>query len=57
VIIGTKADRISNNALGNSLRTLKSHFGTDAILPYSTKTGAGRNDLWRRIGQACGFNE
>jgi GTP-binding protein len=57
VIVGTKADRISNNALGNSLRTLKTHFGTDDLLPYSTKTGAGRNDLWRRIGQACGFNE
>jgi GTP-binding protein len=57
VIVGTKADRISNNALGNSLRTLKTHFGIDNVLPYSTKTGAGRNDLWRRIGQACGFNE
>jgi GTP-binding protein len=57
VIVGTKADRISNNALGNSLRTLKTRFGTDDILPYSTKTGAGRNDLWRRISQACGFGE
>ena len=55
VIIGTKADRISNNVLNNSLRTLKSAFGVDDILPYSTKTGAGRNDLWRRIGAACGL--
>jgi GTP-binding protein len=55
VIVGTKADRISNNVLNNSLRTLKTAFGTDDILPYSTKTGAGRNDLWRRIGSACGL--
>ncbi len=53
VIVGTKADRISNNVLSNSLRTLKAAFGTDNILPYSTKTGAGRNDLWRHIGEAC----
>ena len=53
VIVGTKADRISNNVLSNSLRALKAAFGTDSILPYSTKTGAGRNDLWRHIGEAC----
>jgi len=57
VIVGTKADRISNNALSNSLRTLKSAFGLDDILPYSTKTGAGRNDLWRRIGEACRLSD
>lgn len=53
VIVGTKADRISNNVLSNSLRALKAAFGTESILPYSTKTGAGRNDLWRHIGEAC----
>jgi GTP-binding protein len=57
VIIGTKADRISNNVLANSLRTLKNAFGSDYILPYSTKTGAGRNDLWRRIGEACHLSD
>jgi len=57
VIIGTKADRISNNTLSNSLRALKTAFGIEDVLPYSTKTGAGRNDLWRRIGGACGFGE
>ncbi len=57
VIIGTKTDRISNNALANSLRTLKAAFGCDDILPYSTKTGAGRNDLWRRIGEACQLSD
>lgn len=57
VIVGTKADRISNNVLNNSLRTLRSAFGIDDILPYSTKTGAGRNDLWRRIGVACALTD
>ncbi len=53
VIVGTKADRISNNALTNSLKALKNAFGVEGILPYSTKTGAGRNELWRKIGEAC----
>jgi GTP-binding protein len=57
VIVGTKSDRISNNALSNSMRALKTHFATDNIVSYSTKTGAGRNDLWRRIGEACAFGE
>ncbi|HWR13962.1 MAG TPA: ribosome biogenesis GTP-binding protein YihA/YsxC [Terriglobales bacterium] len=57
VIVGTKADRISNNVLSNSVRTLKQSFGVEQILPYSTKTGAGRNELWREIGQACGMTE
>ena len=53
VVVGTKADRISNNVLNNSLRTLKASFGIEDLLPYSTKTGAGRNELWRVIGNAC----
>lgn len=57
VIVGTKADRVSNNVLNNSVRTLKTAFGVENILPYSTKTGAGRNELWRHIGQACGMKE
>ena len=57
VIVGTKADRISKNVLSNSMRTLKTSFGVEQILPYSTKTGDGRSDLWRHISQACGMKE
>jgi GTP-binding protein len=57
VIVGTKADRISHNVLHSSLRTLKAEFGIENLLPYSTKTGAGRNELWREIGSACGMKE
>jgi GTP-binding protein len=57
VIVGTKADRVSNNVLNNSVRTLKSSFGVEELLPYSTKTGAGRNELWRFIGEKCGMGD
>ena len=53
VIVGTKSDRISNNTLANSLRKLQSALGSESILAYSTKVGTGRNELWRRIGEAC----
>jgi GTP-binding protein len=57
IVVATKADRVSNNVLNNSLRTLKASFGIEELLPYSTKTGAGRNELWRVIGQACRMGE
>ena len=57
VVVGTKVDRVSNNVLNNSMRALKSTFGIEEILAYSTKTGAGRNELWRKIGSACGMND
>jgi GTP-binding protein len=50
VVVGTKSDRVSNNQLQNSIRKLTEHFQIERILPYSTKTGTGRNELWREIG-------
>ncbi len=50
VVVGTKSDRVSNNQLQNSIRKLTEHFQIERILPYSTKTGAGKSELWREIG-------
>jgi GTP-binding protein len=50
VVVGTNSDRVSNNQLQNSIRKLAEHFQIERILPYSTKTGAGKNELWREIG-------
>jgi len=50
VVVGTKSDRVSNNQLQNSIKRLTEHFQIERILPYSTKTGAGKNELWREIG-------
>jgi GTP-binding protein len=57
VVVGTKADRVSNNLLNNSLRKLKTAFAIEHIVPYSTKTNAGRAELWRHISGACGIAE
>jgi GTP-binding protein len=49
LIVGTKSDRLSGNQLHNSLRALTNEFPETRILPYSARTGAGRDELWREI--------
>lgn len=49
VITATKADRLSGNRLTSSLQTLRSEFQTERILPFSTRTGTGRDELWKEI--------
>ena len=53
VITATKVDRLSGNKLTNSLKVLKTEFQTESILPFSTRTGAGRDELWKRIFEAA----
>ncbi len=49
VITATKADRLSGNKLTNSLDELRNHFQTKRVLPFSTRTGTGRDELWKEI--------
>jgi len=49
VIAATKADRLSGNKLTASLNTLRSQFQSERILTFSTKTGTGRDELWKEI--------
>lgn len=53
LIVGTKCDRVGGNQLRNGLVKLRSEFETDNILPYSAKTGAGREELWKAIREAA----
>lgn len=49
VVVGTKADRLSNNVLAKSIAALKREHEVDEILPISAKTGAGIAMLWQRM--------
>lgn len=53
LVVATKADRLSNNQLNNVLRTLSNEYPSARLLPYSSKTGAGRDELWREIRQVA----
>jgi GTP-binding protein len=49
LVVGTKADRLSNNVLAKSLAALKREHEVDEILPVSAKTDAGTKALWQRL--------
>jgi len=49
LVVATKSDKLSGNKLRNALSGLSREHGIGNLLPYSAKTGAGRNELWREI--------
>jgi GTP-binding protein len=49
LVVGTKADRLSNNVLAKSVAALKREHGVDEILAVSAKTDAGTKALWQRL--------
>ena len=52
LVVATKADRLSGNQLQNSLRAMRERFPSVTIVPFSARTGAGRNELWQAIREA-----
>ena len=57
LLVGTKADRLSNNQLNNVIRTLSNEYPSARLLSYSSKTGAGRDELWKQIRQVASSPE
>jgi GTP-binding protein len=53
LLVATKSDRLSNNQLNGALRTLTQEYPAAPLLPFSAKTGAGRDQLWAQIRQAA----
>jgi GTP-binding protein len=52
VVIGTKSDRLSSNALAKSVAALKREHGVDVVIPCSAKLGKqdkGLRHLWERL--------
>ena len=52
VIVATKSDRLSGNTLRNALRIFEDRYPSARILPFSAKTGTGREELWQEIRKA-----
>ncbi len=59
VVVATKSDRLSGNELQRSLQIFRTeHVAAEAtIVPFSARTGAGKDDLWKLILQACGKSQ
>jgi len=52
LIVGTKADKLSGNTLRNSMDAFSAVLPGVQIVPYSARTGTGRDELWREIRAA-----
>jgi len=52
VIVATKSDRMSGNQLQNAMRTLLQRHPAARVVPFSAKTGAGKEELWQQIRKA-----
>jgi GTP-binding protein len=52
LIVGTKSDRLSGNQLRNSLERISQEYKGTRVIPYSARTGAGREELWQKIRAA-----
>ena len=53
LLIATKSDRLSNNQLRNALKALAEAYPTATVIPFSAKTGAGRDEVWKKIRQSA----
>ncbi len=52
LIVATKSDKLSNNALRESMEHARSVFQEESVVAYSAKTGTGQQDVWRMIENA-----
>ena len=52
LIVATKSDRMSGNELTQALRELGRHHPGAPIVAFSAKTGAGKDELWKRIRES-----
>jgi GTP-binding protein len=51
LVVATKADRVGTR-LHSSINDLKAALGTEDIIPFSSKTGHGKDELWKMIKDA-----
>lgn len=49
-VVATKADKLSNNKLKESLQKIETSLPESKIIAYSSLTGKGREEVWREIG-------
>lgn len=53
LIVATKCDRLSGNELTNALRMQRQNHPEARIIPFSAKSGLGREELWSEIRKAA----
>ena len=49
LVVGTKSDRIGQNALSKSIKALREAHGINEVLAVSAEKGTGIQELWKRL--------
>lgn len=60
VIVATKLDKINRSRRNEHIKMLRNCLGADLntkILPFSSLTRQGRDEIWEYINELCGFSE
>jgi ribosome biogenesis GTP-binding protein YsxC/EngB len=60
IIIATKLDKINRSQKDKQLKIIRQGLGVASstkILPFSSLTKQGRDEIWECIEELCGFNE
>jgi GTP-binding protein len=52
LVVATKVDRLSNNQLRNAVGKFGQEFQLSRLLPFSARTGTGREELWKELRNA-----
>lgn len=52
LVVATKSDRVSGNQLHVALKSYAQEVPEAKIIPYSARSGAGRDELWKAIREA-----
>jgi GTP-binding protein len=52
LVAATKADKLSNNEMRKALSVVQKTFAQTRVIPYSSHTGRGRDELWIEINSA-----
>jgi len=54
IVVATKADKLSANQLAKQLKAIRITLKFSEVIPYSSETGKGRDELWSQIMAAVG---
>ena len=60
IIAATKSDKLKRSQLDKHKKMLKNAFGLEKdeiLLPFSSETRSGKEELWEIIEQVCGIEE
>ena len=52
LIVATKSDKLSNNQLRNAMQLIVRDYPNARVLPFSARTGDGKEKLWQEIRAA-----